>query len=250
MHFLGWHGYFKKLIGRTVMQAKRLSLILALNLLGLILFFSWYLLPQHGFWYHIDTNVYFFFNHLMQSHYNFALLVAITNIRGFDTVSLLVMGALYYHYWRQENAAGKRKMLAIGITMLLTAVVVNQLGHLIPVSHPSPSFTFEQAARASQLTGIHTKDGSNDSFPGDHGMMLIIFACFMWRYFGLNAFIKSMLIVIIFSLPRLMSGAHWLSDITIGSLSVVLVAVSWWLLTDASDKMVNSIKNKLPWPRD
>lgn len=232
------------------MQAKRLSLILSLNLLGLILFFSWYLLPQHGFWYLIDTKIYFFFNHLMQSHYNFALLVAITNICGFDTVSLLVMGALYYSYWRHENAAGKRKMLAIGITMLLTAVVVNQLGHQIPVSHPSPSFTFAHAARASEITGIHTKDGTNDSFPGDHGMMLIIFACFMWRYFGMKAFLQSLLIVILFSQPRLMSGAHWLSDITIGSVSVVLVVVSWWLLTDASDKLVNAIAKKLPWPHD
>jgi membrane-associated phospholipid phosphatase len=30
---------------------------------------------------------------------------------------------------------------------------------------------------------------SKDSFPGDHGMMLLIFASFMWRYFGLRAFI-------------------------------------------------------------
>lgn len=232
------------------MQAKQLRLIFLLNILGLALFFSWYLLPQHGFWYLIDKHIYFFFNHLMQSHFNFAVVVAITNIRGFDTVSILAMGGLYYSYWRQRNSAGKRHMLAIGITMLLTAVVVNQLGHQIPVSHPSPSLTFQQVVRAGELTGIHTKDGSNDSFPGDHGMMLIIFACFMWRYFGLNAFIKSLFIVILFSLPRLMSGAHWLSDITVGSLSVVLVCVSWWLLTNASDKIINAITKKLPWPRD
>ncbi len=67
--------------------------------------------------------------------------------------------------------------------MLLTAVILNQLGHLLPVSHPSPTLTFDNINRVSVLTGVPTKDASSDSFPGDHGMMLIIFACFMLRYF-------------------------------------------------------------------
>ncbi len=58
--------------------------------------------------------------------------------------------------------------------MLLTAVILNQLGHLLPVSHPSPTLTFDNINRVSVLTGVPTKDASSDSFPGDHGMMLII----------------------------------------------------------------------------
>nr|WP_304622897.1 phosphatase PAP2 family protein [Pantoea sp. B_10] len=100
--------------------------------------------------------------------------------------------------------------------------------------------------RVSELTGIPAKDASRDSFPGDHGMMLIIFACFMWRYFGFRAFLMGLLIVVLFSLPRVMAGAHWFTDIAVGSLSVVLVGLSWWLLTPASDKLVNWLYRSLP----
>ena len=43
-------------------------------------------------------------------------------------------------------------MLAIGITMLLTAVVLNQLGHLLPVKHSSPTRFFDHVYRVSELT--------------------------------------------------------------------------------------------------
>ncbi len=231
------------------MDKLKLFPIILLNLAGFLLFFSWYLPTNHGLWYQLDCAVFFYFNHLLFESHSFAVFVAITNIRGFDVVSLMAMGLLYYSYWRRRDAKGQRDMLAIGLTMLITAVVVNNIGHLIPVSHPSPSRFFTDVYHAGTLTGIKTKDGSGDSFPGDHGMMLIIFSCFMWRYLGLRAFFYSLLISLIFSLPRLMAGAHWLSDILVGSLSVSMVALSWWLLTPASDKLINWITTKLPWPK-
>lgn len=182
----------------------------------------------------------------MVTHHAFAIFVAITNFRGFDLVSLIAMGLLYYSYWRKTDAAGHHRMLAIGVTMLISAVVLNQLGHRIPVVHSSPTLFFHNAHRAGELTGIPTKDASGDSFPGDHGMMLMIFACFMWRYFGGRAFIKALVIFFVFAMPRVMAGAHWFTDIAVGSLSVVLVGMSWWLLTPGSDMLVNYLDKKLP----
>ncbi|QKJ87861.1 Kdo2-lipid A phosphotransferase [Paramixta manurensis] len=228
------------------MNAKRLATILLLNILGIALFLSWYLPVNHGFWFSVDKSIFFWFNDRMVDHHGFALLVAITNYRGFDVVSLIAMGLLYLWYWRRETPQGRRRMLAIGITMLLTAVVLNQLGHLIPVKHASPTLFFEHAHRVGELTGIPTKDASSDSFPGDHGMMLIIFTCFMLRYFSKSAFAVGVLIVLVFALPRVMAGAHWFTDIAVGSLSVVLVGLSWWLLTPASDALVNWFYRSLP----
>lgn len=228
------------------MRTTRLITILLLNALGVMLFMSWYLPPEHGFWFALDKGIFFGFNDQMVDHHGFALLVAITNFRGFDAVSLLAMGLLYLWFWRRETPQGRRRMLAIGITMLLTAVILNQLGHLLPVKHASPTLFFDNVHRVSELTGIPAKDASRDSFPGDHGMMLIIFTCFMWRYFGFRAFLMGLLIVVLFSLPRVMAGAHWFTDIAVGSLSVVLVGLSWWLLTPASDKLVNWLYRSLP----
>jgi hypothetical protein len=36
------------------MRATRLITILLLNALGVVLFLSWYLPPEHGFWFGID----------------------------------------------------------------------------------------------------------------------------------------------------------------------------------------------------
>ncbi len=228
------------------MTTKRLLTILALNAAGFALFFSWYLPENHGQWFILDKTIFYWFNQHLVTNQALLWLVAITNFRAFDGVSLLAMGALYLHFWRRETPQGRRRMLAIGITMLITAVGLNQLGHLIPVSHGSPTKFFPDVNHVTRLTGIPTKDSSADSFPGDHGMMLMIFACFMLRYFTRRAFAVAVVIVLVFALPRVMIGAHWFTDIAVGSLSIVLVGMSWWLITPASDYLVNWLDRNLP----
>lgn len=155
------------------------------------------------------------------------------------------MGLLYYSFFRQQDRNGKRRMILLGVIMLFTAVVLNQCGHLLATRRPSPTNYFTDIYRVSQLTGIDTKDDSTSSFPGDHGMMLLIFAGYMWRFFTFRSFLLAMLIVVVFSLPRIMIGAHWLTDIVVGSLSVVLVGLSWWLLTNACQRCLHWLDQQL-----
>ncbi|AVN50612.1 phosphatase PAP2 family protein [Serratia marcescens] len=228
------------------MTRRNLPLILLFNLLGVALFLSWFLPANHGGWYTLDSAIFFFFNRHLATDPAFLHLVAITNNRAFDVISLLAMGLLYLYFYLKQDAAGRRRLVITGVVMLLTAVVLNQLGHLLPVKHPSPTLTFDNIYRVSELTGIPTKDASSDSFPGDHGMMLIIFSCFMLRYFGRRAFAVALLITLLFSLPRVMIGAHWFTDIAVGSLSVVLVGASWVLMTPCSDWIVDRLNRLLP----
>lgn len=228
------------------MTRRNLPTILLLNFIGIALFLSWYIPANHGIWFKIDSAIFYYFNQHLLSSPLFLHLVAITNNRIFDVISLICMGLLYLYFYMKETPAGRRRLIVTGVVMLLTAVVLNQLGHLLPVSHPSPTLTFDNINRVSELTGIPTKDASSDSFPGDHGMMLMIFACFMLRYFSRSAFAIALLIVVIFSMPRVMIGAHWFTDIAVGSLSIVLVGMGWVLLTPLSDKIINVINHHLP----
>ena len=228
------------------MPRRNLPLIILFNLLGVALFLSWFLPGNHGGWYTLDSAIFFFFNRHLATDPAFLHLVAITNNRAFDVISLLAMGLLYLYFYLKQDAAGRRRLVITGVVMLLTAVVLNQLGHLLPVKHPSPTLTFDNIYRVSELTGIPTKDASSDSFPGDHGMMLIIFSCFMLRYFGRRAFAVALLITLLFSLPRVMIGALWFTDIAVGSLSVVLVGASWVLMTPCSDWIVDRLNRLLP----
>lgn len=227
------------------MTRRNLPFILFFNLLGVALFLSWFLPANHGGWFTLDSAIFFFFNRHLATDPAFLHLVAITNNRAFDAISLLAMGLLYLYFYLKQDAAGRRRLVITGVVMLLTAVVLNQLGHLLPVKHPSPTLTFDNINRVSELTGIPTKDASGDSFPGDHGMMLIIFSCFMLRYFGRGAFAIALLITLVFSLPRVMIGAHWFTDIAVGSLSVVLVGASWVLMTPCSDWIVDRLNRLL-----
>ena len=228
------------------MTRRNLPFILFFNLLGVALFLSWFLPANHGGWFTLDSAIFFFFNRHLATDPAFLHLVAITNNRAFDVISLLAMGLLYLYFYLKQDAAGRRRLVITGVVMLLTAVVLNQLGHLLPVKHPSPTLTFDNIHRVSELTGIPTKDASGDSFPGDHGMMLIIFSCFMLRYFGRGAFAVALLITLVFSLPRVMIGAHWFTDIAVGSLSVVLVGASWVLMTPCSDWIIERLNRLLP----
>ncbi|ECE4243027.1 hypothetical protein C7O15_24200, partial [Salmonella enterica] len=173
----------------------RYSLIILLNAAGLALFLSWYLPVNHGFWFTIDSGIFHFFNQKLVESHAFLWWVAITNNRAFDGCSLLAMGGLMLSFWLKEDASGRRRIVIIGLVMLLTAVVLNQLGQaLIPVKRASPTLSFEHIYRVSELLHIPTKDASKDSFPGDHGMMLLIFSAFMLRYFGKTAGIIALII--------------------------------------------------------
>lgn len=226
---------------------KKLPLILLLNAAGLALFLSWYLPVNHGFWFPVDSGIFHFFNEQLVKSKVILWLVAITNNRAFDGCSLLAMGCLMLSFWLKEDAKGRRRIILIGLVMLLTAVVINQLAQgLMPVKRSSPSLFFPNIHRVSELLNISTKDASKDSFPGDHGMMLLIFASFMLRYFGKKAFAVALIIVVVFAFPRVMIGAHWLTDIVVGSLSAVLIGVPWCLMTPLSDRLIVLFDRYLP----
>lgn len=231
-------------------MAKYKIQILLWNLFGIILLLSLYYSYRDGFWFNLDSAIFHFFNGFLNTnHKDFLYVIAITNHRGFDLISFLAMFLLYYHYFCHQPADIKRKMLVIGITMLLIAILIKFWGRFIPIAHVSPTLyfePFEHINRISKLTHFGTKDASSDSFPGDHGMMLMIFAGFMWRYFGLKAFIKAAIIVVIFSAPRIIAGAHWFTDVYVGSFAITSIALSWFLLTPASDYVANHLLRLVP----
>lgn len=197
-------------------------------------------------WRAIDETVFFFFNLRLVPESPVLTVAAYTNMRSFDLVALCAMGGLYLWYFARQDNAGRRKMVCLGLCMLLAGIIIKHCGRLFPISRPSPTLVFENVNRLSGLTNIAAKDASRNSFPGDHGMMLMIYAGFMARYFGKRAFMAACAIVVVFSLPRIMSGAHWVSDIYMGSLGISCIALSWLLLTPASEYCAAFFERVLP----
>lgn len=225
-------------------MTKRLLGAVGLTLFGACLMASYFLFDAA--WKDLDTKIFYYFNDRLTPGSRFTTLVAYTNMRIFDAVSFVAMGLLYLHYFRQRDNAGKRMLICVGLCMLLTGIVIKHCGGFIPITHPSPTYTYEDVNRVSKMVDFATKDADRNSFPGDHGMMLMVFAAYMARYFGRRAFTAAALIVIVFAMPRILSGAHWFSDVYMGSLAIACMTVSWILLTPASDRCAEILEKLLP----
>lgn len=210
----------------------------AAPLLGALIALSWWLLPGHGFWARWDVGIFQGFNALLAEPGPWRLAMAITNNRLFDLVSLSCMVLMLLTLFLRSDGAGRARWVAIGLLMVITALLLNRIGHMVPVERPSPTLSVPGALRLTALIDFPTKDSSGDSFPGDHGLMLMIFAAFMLRFAPRWMGLTACLMVVVFTLPRIMVGAHWFTDIYMGSLSICLIFLPWLLLTPLSERVL------------
>ena len=219
-------------------------------LIGGLIAISWAALPAHGPWDQWDLAIFHLVNGWLGQSSLWADVVAVTNNRLFDLLVLGCMGLILAMCFFRSEDGDRRRLVAMGIVMLLGALIINQFGHLLPVSRPSPTLTVADALRVTQLSAIPTKDSSSDSFPGDHALFLMIFAGFALRYLPRWAGMLAILMVPLFSAPRILSGAHWLTDVYVGALGLTLLCLPLLLLTGLSDALIGWLASRLPlWPR-
>ena len=135
-------------------------------------------------------------------------------------------------------------LLAIGTAKFVIADLV--LDQWCQFHRTSPSLTFE-AVRLSQVeTWVKAKDSSRFCFPSDHGTVSLAVAFYTllrsprrvgWA-FGL---------AVLFTVPRIIAGAHWLTDIVIGSAFVAFAGVSILMMTPLHDRAIRTLSS--PWSR-
>lgn len=222
--------------------------LLLCNLLGAVLVLSW-LSPGLLFWTRLDDSIFFTTNAwLTADNPAWVLFVAATNHRAFDVTSLLVLLGIFMWAMRRDARPGPRLLRwgGIGITMLITAVVLTQgVRLLVSYGHPSPTHVYENVNLVSQLVGFSTKDGSGNSFPGDHGVNLFLFTAFMWRFAGRRVALVSLLAAVLLSAPRILSGAHWFSDVYFAALAINLIATPGVLLTPLGPRLADAMTGGL-----
>jgi len=223
-----------------------MSKFIAFYLVGGLIAVSWGALPDHGPWDQWDLATFHLVNGWLGQSARWADLVAITNHRLFDLAALACMGGILARSFFSADEQGRRRLVAMGFVMLLGALVINQLGHLLPVSRPSPTLMVDGALRLTEISAIPTKDSAGDSFPGDHALFLMIFAGFALRYLPRLAAVTAVLMVPLFSAPRILAGAHWMTDVYVGALSLSLVCLPPLLLTPLSDRLIDRLAPRLP----
>lgn len=223
------------------------AVLIICNVAALLLFFSWLLEPTRSFWLYLDNQSFWAMNNSLAWGESWQKIWAIANNRAFDLVAAFAMLSLFAYPALISDRSNQRRYIGIFVLAILTVLIFITIGKEIPVDRVSATTDYKDALRLSQLVpDIKTKDIASDSFPGDHGLVLFIFAGFACYYLSRAAGVLACLFMVIFALPRLMSGAHWLTDEIVGAVFLGTIALSWVFATPLSSKVVNWIEQKIP----
>jgi membrane-associated phospholipid phosphatase len=92
----------------------------------------------------------------------------------------------------------------------------------------SPTLAIPGSFRVSRSIDLFSiKEISHTCFPGDHATTALTFALCYIHLAGWRLGKWALGYAILLTLPRLILGAHWLSDILVGSLSITLLCFAW-----------------------
>ena len=148
-------------------------------------------------------------------------------------------------------ALKKRKIAELIFSVLFIAFVISAInGFLFPefihTPRKSPTMVDQTAFRLSSVVDwIKVKDHSRKSFPGDHATTAILFASLIFHLMGKRAGLIATLYAIFFCLPRLITGAHWLTDNLIGSGLIAILATSLAFGTPFANMCITGIETFL-----
>ena len=220
--------------------------LIACNLLAMILLASWRWPPARLLWDWFDAGVFHLLNAPLASNAAWAHIWAVCSMRPADLgVGLIMLGFLVKRNWIFTAAQVRRALyVLLAVLLLMLLIRVGLFTELVKIMHwqrASPSLTVDGAVRLTDLfpdwsRDWHIKDAAGSSFPGDHASVLLTWAIFLspftrgwrrWLVWGL---------AMLFMLPRLVAGAHWLSDVLVGGLVLSLIAIGWGLYTPYAAK--------------
>lgn len=217
------------------------SKLIVCHVIAMLLFISWLWQPSRALWDQLDIQLFHFLNAPLASHSTWAHLWAFGSMRLADmAVGLIMLGFLVKGGWLFAKDQVRTALFAfLSVLFLLLVIRIGLFSPLVKAmhwQHDGPSLVLDGAVRLGNLFPewdrfSHIKDSSNNSFPGDHASVLLLWAMFLYPFAKLWQRWLIGLLTVIFLLPRLVAGAHWGTDIFIGGVFLSLVAFSWGFYT-------------------
>ncbi len=221
-------------------------------LLVLLIYVSWFNPLTRLWWDAIDLKTFTFLNSWVHHSTFWQNFWAFTGHRIMDWIHDLLMFLFFFiNILCAATAFKKRKVAEMIFSVLFIALVICMVnGILFPefihVPRKSPTMVDKSAFRlSSAVDWIKVKDHSRKSFPGDHATTATLFTCLIFYLMGKRAGFIAILYAIFFCLPRLIAGAHWLTDNLIGSASIAILASSLAFGTPFASWCINGIEKLL-----
>ncbi|MEO2018950.1 MAG: phosphatase PAP2 family protein [Fuerstiella sp.] len=216
-------------------QSFRPWMVLSLSLLATALLGSWLYPASRSVWNELDEATFRLLNGSLTSLQDvpgWTAMWAFTNIRLFDVVALILMTSFMWTpgvtFPKAEIPAGTIRFVVLLLFLLAVREGFHEVVSLYAWSRPGPSLVYEPCVRLSELfPRLPTKDFSHDSFPGDHAAVALLWAGFTLTTIR-NRWTPLVILVTVFlMLPRLIGGAHSLSDDLVGGGFVTLLTLAF-----------------------
>ena len=170
-----------------------------------------------------------------------------------DVVILLFWFTLIRAIPRNERTRGVAQFVFCTLFVAAILYFVNRMlfRETLVIPRESPTLLIDSSIKLSEhIRWMKIKDDSSYSFPGDHGTTAILFAAtfaafskswrakfFAWAY---AAFL---------CMPRLITGAHWLSDVVVGSGSITLFFWGWAFYSPLAKRCIDGIERVFKRPK-
>jgi len=176
-------------------------------------------------WVGTDNVVFRYFNSQLGHAGTLQTLWAITNWRPFDTVAALIILVFVVVWLRAGNTEQKLAQFLVFCLLLLAAKACEHvISDLVQYRRQSPTLVYPDAVRLSELIDwVRVKDRGSTVFPGDHAFVIFATIGFFWLHASRKIAVGSTVILLPFTLPRIAVGAHWLTDVAVGGLSMALM---------------------------
>ena len=189
--------------------------------LSVALLASWLLEPTRSLWLALDERVFWALNGSLACCRAWQVLWALANNRMVDIVAALAMVGLYLHFMLRAGPVARNRLVAVGAMLTGLVLFAVQIGKALPIRRPSATLMHPSAFRLTELVSwLPTKDASADTFPGDHATVLFICAGVITLYLPRAYAAAAWTLAAVFMVPRLVSGAHWVTDDLVGAVSV------------------------------
>lgn len=187
---------------------------------GLLLLLSWLWPHTNLFWSAIDTSLFSLLNGSLQGHPLWHGFWAATLSYESDLLlTLILVGLALGYVWPAPRERLRNLFWVCGIG--LAGLLLVRWGGFL--SRASPTLAVEPAVRSvNLLPWLHIRDSSLHSFPSDHAFVLLFATLFFFSFGRRWEGVASLFCLGLYGAGRLITGAHWVTDMAVGSVALAL----------------------------
>ncbi len=205
--------------------------------------------PTRALWRALDTLFFNLINPTLEGPQWWQAFWALANHKvadWFEDICILTFFVLYITAGSRFIRA--KRIAELFICTVYSAAIIYFFNRILVRDHlhfywPSPSALLDHAVHLSdKIPWIHIKDSSQKSFPGDHATTALLFASFYSFLARGRLALFACIYAALICLPRLITGAHWLSDIVVGTSCIVLFFLSWLFFSPLFQVLSNSLE--------